>query len=321
MLAVTGLLLVTANVAVHRLAAKVPARMLLHELALAPHADVIALGDSTMAAGFDGAAMARSWALTDATNITVVNAALGATDPVPQLLLFRTTLERQSQAQILIYGFFDFTLTNPVPDWRSLMGNKAMVFYTQPEVAAQFLGHSVMDRFAFQVAGMVPMFVERGNIWAYVESLRRNFGGMGLPAVAVSRFGRAGDFNELLFQNGEAFRQRAAGLVAEGARLAPPVEALFRLARQHDLQVYVVAMPLPGAHRAYYRTAEWLDYLDLLRSQLETLGCRLLVANDWVRDDAKFTDALHLTPEGATEFSGRLGRELAATKKLKDTVP
>jgi len=307
---VTGLILIAANVAVNRLAAHVPARVLLHKLAAAPSADVIALGNSTMAAGFDEAAFARAWMAANGEKITALNGALGATESVPHLLLARAALRPQPHSRIVVYGFFDFMLTDPAPDWRTLMGNNSMVFYTEPGLAARYLAPNLTGRMAFRAAGTVPLFVERGNIWAYVERLRRNLGGLGLPAAAVNQFGQTADFDQLLTQDVGKFGRRAEELVAQNAPLADPVEALLGFAREQGRQVYVVAMPLPGAHRAYYRLPAWAAYLSHLRGRLDALGCKLLVANEWIADDGSFVDALHLSAAGAAEFSQRLAREL-----------
>ncbi len=265
-----------------------------------------------MAAGFDAAAFTAK-AAAAGEPLTAFNAGLGATGPIQHLLITRAILRAHPEAQSIVYGFFDFMLTQPVQeDWRLLFGNNAMVFYTEPAIAARHETSSAFGRWAFQVVGGIPMFAERGAIWARVEQLRRDLGQLGLPPAAVNRFGRVEDFSPVENTTEGSRRVRTVENVASDVPLASPVVELLGQARERNVKVWVVSVPMPAAHRKHYASPEWQAYFTLLRGKLAAHGAELIDASDWVADDALFMDALHLGPEGAIRFSLRLAETIGA---------
>ena len=96
--------------------------------------------------------------------------------------------------------------------------------------------------------------------------------------------------------------------------LCPEVMRLLNAAAKDGREVVFVVMPMPAKHRnAYYRTPDWQAYLDRLATELDTLGARL-VNMDEMALDSDFSDAVHLSPSGATAFTEFLLPELVRAR-------
>jgi lysophospholipase L1-like esterase len=84
---------------------------------------------------------------------------------------------------------------------------------------------------------------------------------------------------------------------------------LISEARQRNLRIVFVLMPLPPKHvAAFYLTAAWKAYQGHIQELLKNKNVSLLDASEWFPDAQKFGDSLHLNEEGAKEFSRRLGQ-------------
>lgn len=268
-------------------------------------ARVIALGNSLIASGFDEGAFDAGAGLSPPRG--AANVGLGASAPVEQLLLLRYALSHGLHPRLVVYGFYDFQLTAQdrfaISD---LIGNRAMLYYIEPFYARRFYSLSLHDELQFRAMHSFPMFADRGAIWAKVEILRRAIAQQGMPAQRSDRFGRAADFSLLESDNADDFRRTCA--TSMNLPLALPVSELLRQAREAGLNIAIVEMPMRRAHRnLFYDTTWWAQYVAHVRALLEPYGVIYVDANEWIDDDSLFADPLHLSEQGAAQFSQRLG--------------
>jgi hypothetical protein len=273
-------------------------------------ASVVALGNSLVAAGFDEAAFDSGAGLSAPRGSA--NLGLGATTPVEHLLLLRYALSHGIRPHLVLYGFYDFQLTTPVQFTTSeLFGNHAMLYYVEPLYARRFYSLPLHDAFQFRAMHSLPMFADRGAIWAKVEILRRAIAQQGMPAELSNSMGRAADFSLLEAADTNDFRRQCeAGL---NLPLIPPVSELLRQAHDLGVTVAVVEMPMREQHRRiFYRTACWSQYTTHIRNLLAPFGAIYVDASGWIQDESLFDDPLHLSEGGAAQFSQRLGGVLAS---------
>jgi hypothetical protein len=282
----------------------VPRRVLRHAREL-PSASVMALGNSLVAAGFSEAAYDSAAGLSSPRGS--VNLGLGSSSPVEQLLILRYALAHGTRPNLVVYGFYDFQLTEPNEfSIADIIGNRAMLYYDEPLYARGFYTLSRHDAVEFRALHSVPMFADRGAIWAKVEILRRAMGRQGMPAERTNQFGRASDFSLLESVNAEDFRQRCESSV--NSPLSAAVGEILRQGSEEGRTVALVEMPMRGAHRSlFYDTAWWSAYVEHVRDLLAPYQVTFVDASHWISDDSLFADPLHLNDGGATEFSQKLG--------------
>jgi len=302
------LILLAVNVAVAVATRNsVPRRVMAH--ARQSHdAIVVTLGNSLVGAGFDESAFDRGMNLQPDRG--AANLALGASTPVEQLLLLRYALRNQIRPRLIVYGFYDFQLTAPVNlTTADLVGNRAMLYYLEPEYARGFYHLSFHDRIEFGGMRHFPMAVDRGAIWAKVERVRRTLSREGMPEEESNRFGRVADFALLEASSVAEFVAQCDAATSQD--LIPPVREIIRQGKQAGADVMVIEMPMPPEHlRAFYETSAWERYSAHVRSLVVAEGSAFLDASTWERDASMFADHLHLTEQGATRFSRRLGEHL-----------
>ena len=265
----------------------------------------LALGNSLMRSGFDPEAYEQALA---ADRVVAMNAGLGASSAVEHLEILSRALERDDSIRVAIYGFFDFQLTDPpVATVSDLFGNRAMSYYAAPAIALQFYEMTARDRIEFRLLRHVPVWVDRGVLWAGVENLRRAMGQVGMPAVATNQFGRASDF-ALLEASSPAEFEKECRLAIDGAHgLSRPIVQLIADARAHGARVVIVEMPLPPSHRQeFYALPAWQEYRKYVADRVRDCGADYVQASDWITNPSEFADPLHMTEAGATEFSRRL---------------
>ncbi len=102
-----------------------------------------------------------------------MNMAMGASTPPEHLLLLRAALQDDDRAQLLLYGFYDFQLTDAVSfKFSDMIGNHDLLYYDEPQLARRFYSMSRHDSAGFEIARHFPLLAERGAIWAKVERLR-----------------------------------------------------------------------------------------------------------------------------------------------------
>jgi len=307
-------ILLAVNRTVQRLTAHTVSRRVLEEARAARSARVIVLGNSLMRAGFLPEVF--SGAAGSASKSPAVNLALGASSPVEQLLLLRAGLHSVSRPKLLLYGFYDFQLTDPVTFANAdIIGNHDILYYQEPAFARRYFQMTRYDSATFEITRHFPMLYERGAVWAKVELLRRSLGQQGMPAESRNQFGRAGDFTLLEARNRDEFEQHCAS--ASRAAFNAPTAEIIRAAQEREIRIVFVVMPLPPKHvRTFYDTAAWHAYQRHIQQLLAVPNVAYLDASRWITDASRFGDALHLTPQGADEFSRRLGAFCSDLKNL-----
>jgi hypothetical protein len=284
---------------------------------------VVALGNSLVASGF------RESAFDSATDLNAprgaVNLGLGASTPLEQLLLLRYALAEGMRPQLVIYGFFDFQLTEP-GDFSigDMLGNRAMDYYIEPSYGRRFYSLSAHDALEFRALQAFPMFADRCAIWAKMEGLRRAMGQQGWPAQRSNQFGRAADFTLLEAKDEREFRQKCEHALSRP--LSSAVRELLRVASDAGLSIAVVEMPMRQTHcRTFCDNTGWQEYVAHVRKLLAAYPVTFIDASHWILDDAEFDDPLRLGERGAQEFSRRLGGELrtemATVPALRATSP
>lgn len=300
---VTGLFCINLGVA-FLTRNSVPRRVMRHARE-SQSASVIALGNSLVAAGFDEGAFDTGARLS--TPNGAANLGLGASTTVEQLLLLRYALSHGIRPRLVVYGFYDFQLTAPdkfaIGD---LIGNHAMLYYVEPSYARHFCSLSLHDDLQFRAMHSFPMFADRGAIWAKVEILRRAIGQQGMPVQRSNRFGRTSDFSLLESDNAADFRNKCEASMS--LPLVPAASELLSQARDARITITVVEMPMRRAHRKlFYDTPWWPQYVAHVRTLLAPYGVIYIDASQWIEDDSLFADPLHLSEQGAAQFSQRLG--------------
>lgn len=299
--------LVAANAGVWVLARNsIPRQVLRHGEQSQPATDLF-LGNSIMAAGLDEAAFDL------AKPGRPLNLAIGDTDTVQHYLIYRQQDKHRTAA--VYYGFFDTQLTETLDGgWDALVGNRAMAYYVDPEVAISlYYADSPVKAFTHRLIAKVPMLVERRTLWGNVEKSRRALGEIGMPKKVTNQFGRAEDFS-LLEAKPQEFAQQCKRMVVDRVPLARSVAAIFHLAKERGKQVYIVEMPMPKSHRKlFYNKPEWKSYRAYLVKLVREAGGVYVLASDWIGEDG-FADHLHLNKVGAKLFSSRLGQWAKQTK-------
>ena len=269
----------------------------------------LALGNSLIAAGFDAATFDLNMKPLPAL---ALNAGLGATSPVQHLAFLREALGRERSIKVVIYGFYDFQLSEP-PIVRNadLIGNYAASYYLEPDLALHYYGMNPRDRLEFEVMRRVPMMAERGTIWEKVEKLRRAMATIGMPREQSNRFGRTADFSLLEASGREAFAAACERWSEPTAGLSAPILEFIRESKAHRAKVVFVEMPMHPFHqRVFYEMPQWREYRSRLREMIAQTGSEYISASDWIEDPAEFADHLHLGPSGAKDFSSRLAVQL-----------
>ena len=276
-----------------------------------PDAAALAIGNSLVAGGFSEPVFDRAMQLPQRQGS--LNLALGYSTPVEQLLLLRYALRQRIRPRLIVYGFYDLQLSTPIRlTTHELIGNRAMLYYLEPEYGRQFYYLSLHDRIEFEMMRHSPMMVDRSAFWAKVERLRRDVGQQGMPVELVNQFGRAEDFSLLEWSSAENFAKACEAATAED--LIAPVLEIARQGSASGAKVVFVEMPMRPVHaRTFYDTPALQQYREHVRSIVQPMGVEYIDASHWIGDSALFADALHLSPEGATQFSQRLGEELRNT--------
>jgi hypothetical protein len=304
-LAVTLAVVAAINGVLALLAHRTLPRRIMRRAADSPSAEVLAIGNSLMVAGFHEGPFDTAAGVPPAH--AAANLGLGASTPVEQLLLFRYALAHGMRPRLLLYGFYDFQLTDPVTMTNAdLIGNRAILYYLEPEYGRRFYALPPHDAAEFEVMRFFPMFVERGAVWSKVEEFRRILSQQGLPAERTNQFGRASDFSLLEAASSEEFTRHCDAALAAG--LSSPVVELMRQARAAGISVVVIEMPMSPYHRrVFYSSPAWPSYVSHLRALLAPYEVSFVDASDWITDGSLFADNLHLSPAGGQEFSRELG--------------
>jgi hypothetical protein len=274
-------------------------------------ASVVALGNSLIGVGFVEDSFDQGIQADKAHG--AINLAMGGSSAIEQLLMLRYALDQGMRPRAVVFGFFDFQLTHPLEyTTADLIGNRAMLYYLEPEYARGFYHLSLHDRAEFEIMRHFEVFAERGLVWERVERFRRTLDQQGMPPVQANSMGRSIDFAMLEYPSAPAF-------VAECGRasrnpLIPSVVEIARQASAAGSKVYFVEMPMPPAHvETFYDQPAWGGYRTHLKNMLGGLGAAYIDASHWMPGESSFIDPLHLSWEGSQAFSRRLGEYLRNT--------
>jgi hypothetical protein len=298
-------ILVAFNLVVQHFARNSVPRQLLRQIDAARGITHLAVGNSLIAAGFDPSVFGASMA---PEPVVAFNAGLGASGTVEHLMILQRALRDAATVKVVIYGFFDFQLTDaPSATLTDFFGNRAVAFYLDPGQALRSYQMSPSDRFEFDLFRHVPMVVERAGIWANVERMRREMGEVGMPRADTNRFGRVADFALLEARSPADFASQCERLTEQNAGLSRPISEMIADAHVRGAQVVVVEMPMHPYHQShFYALSSWDKYRDHLRKLVEAEHATYLSAADWIEDANEFADHLHLARPGAKDFSARL---------------
>jgi hypothetical protein len=281
----------------------------------------LALGNSLVQAGFDEQSFQSTYARYG-RQIVAINGGLGSSTPVEHLMLLRHGYATHARIDCLFYGFFDFQLTSlfkSSPD--DLIGNRAMLYYLDPEQVPQYFGWSTAQRAAFRFSAMFPAIQERGVIWEKVEKIRRVMASTGMPPSLTNRFGNVKDFEQLEAKDTVAFVEQCKRETAAKQSLSKPIQDLLKLAGDNGTRVVMVEMPMSPTHRErYYARPEWRAYTEHLSGMLRARGAALVEADDWLPNEAEFLDHVHANPHGASLFSSRLAQTDLNSNQLLSRV-
>ena len=312
-------ILVAFNLLVQHFARNSVPRRLVRQIDATAGITHLALGNSLIAAGFDPSAFEASMA---PEPVVAFNAGLGASGTVEQLMILQRALRDASTVKVVIYGFFDFQLTDaPAATLTDFFGNRAMAFYLDPGLARRSYQMSLSDKLGFDLLRHVPMVVERAGIWANVERMRREMGEVGMPPADTNRFGRVADFALLEAHSSADFASKCERLTEQNAGLSQPVLEMIAAAHARGAQVVIVEMPMHPYHQSHFYTLEaWDKYRDHLRKLVEAQHATYLSAADWIPEADEFADHLHLTPAGAQDFSRRLAAKIREIDFKSDTA-
>jgi hypothetical protein len=310
---VAAAMLAGLNVAMAALSHRLPYRLKLDSIAGAHAPNLLLLGNSLLDHHLDEGALTAE-AVTHGVQITPLNAALGASEPPEQRLIFDYAVRRQPAITTLVVGFYDFQLTDPnhsrVAD---LTGNRMVGMdrrFPFAEVVEAY-GLGVTDRDELALLRAMPMAANRASAWKNVELLRRSMASIGMPAVATNSMGRVNDFAALEAGSPQVFDSKAQRFLSDPGHFNASYEAIFAEARKAKMHVVIVAMPMSPSHLGeFYARPMWGSYLQVLKQLAATQGINVIDASRWMTHESDFVDHLHMTQEAARQFSIRLGDEL-----------
>jgi hypothetical protein len=270
-----------------------PTRILAARLQKASNNDYLFLGNSLIVAGIDTVVCSKQ-------RLTCMNAGIGSTQSSEHAAIAQEAIASGVRGK-MIYGFMDLTLSeSPEPGWK---GNRSIAFHLKNVNIPESYGLTGVSRYDFILRQNVPLLTYKDSLWAKVER-----------QSATNTLGRASDYSTLVDGSSERFAARVRKAMAKTWLLCPEVMRLLNAATKDGREVVFVVMPMPAKHRnAYYRTPDWQAYLDRLATELDSLGARL-VNMDEMAVDSDFTDAVHLSPAGATAFTEFLLPELVRAR-------
>ena len=272
--------------------------------------DVLAIGNSLIAAGFNPSVIERTWRESGHPCVAV-NCGLGATGVIEHLALARLALRRHN-VKTLVYGFFDQQMSSDLIDNNSdIIGNRNILYYLEPQLTLEYARFNTLDRLSFQVYRSSALLRERSSIWAKIEKLRRELGSIGMPLEETNQFGRKTDFGLLEAADSQAFLRSCEKVIRSNDFISAPVQALLQQAREHGVKVVAVEMPMNPQHvKRFYDQPIWQEFRAKTRLAVESTGATYMNASAWIPEEGLFADHLHLSGEGAKQFSQLLAKHL-----------
>lgn len=306
-------MLVALNVAIAALSHRLPYRLKLDAISKAPSPNLLFVGNSLLDHHLDENALVGA-ATAKGSHFVSLNAALGASEPPEQRLLFQYAEQQHPEITTLVVGFYDFQLTADKHfDAGDLSGNRMVGIdhrFPVPEVV-QAYSFDARNQAELALMRAVPMAANRASAWKNVELLRRSMASIGMPTVATNSMGRVEDFSALEAGSAQIFDAQAQAFLADPRHFNASYEAIFAQARKANMRVVLVAMPMSPTHLAtYYARPLWSQYLQAFNQLAATDNIQVIDASRWFPGENDFADHLHMTMEAAHVFSLRLGSEL-----------
>jgi len=293
---------------------RLPAIRKLDEIRIARDPNLLLVGNSLLDHHLEEGAFARA-AAGRGVQFVPLNAALGATDPPEQRLLFQYAVAKHAGIRTVVVGIFDFQLTHADDSsLTDLKGNRIVGLdgrFPVPEVAAAY-GFGAKDRAELRLMRAFPMAANRASVWKFVELLRRTMAGVGMPSVATNSMGRVADFAALEASSAQVFDAEAAQFLRDPRHFNASYEAIFSQTQRAADQTIILVMPMSPSHQLeFYSRPAWGAYLRALTKLAAARGIRVIDASGWLTDQDDFVDHLHMTDVGVRRFSERLGGQLA----------
>ncbi len=152
------------------------------------------------------------------------------------------------------------------------------------------------------------LFIDRGTLWERVEKFRRTLSAEGMPPQKANSMGRSIDF--AMLEISECARVHC-GMRARKAQSPHSVGARDCVAGVSGGQPGSTSLRCQCPRctsTTFYDQPEWANgYRVHLQDMLGGLGAKYIDASHWMPDESSFADPLHLTYDGAKQFSERLG--------------
>jgi hypothetical protein len=313
---ITGaLLLVVLNLLIGAWSHKLPYSHKLETIRTAQAPNLLFVGNSLLDSHLDEAALVQT---AQPVDFRPLNAALGASEPPEQQLLFDYSAQTHPSIRTVVVGFYDFQLT--LPDHTrvgDLTGNRMVGVdrrFPVSQVVAAY-SFSSLDQLELEILRQLPMAANRANVWKNVELLRRSMESMGMPQAATNSMGRVADFAALESASIDIFEAEACTYLEHPDHFNASYESIFNRAHRAGMQVVIVLMPISPYHRTtFYALPLWRRYEEALTELAQRRGIQVIDASDWLPSPEDFSDHLHMTHQAAHVFSIRLAGPLAQTQ-------
>jgi hypothetical protein len=170
---------------------------------------------------------------------------------------------------------------------------------------ASVYNYGLIDRLQFAAIRSLPLIAYRGSAWTYVELLRRQMSGMGMPPIKE-------DFAELETENLAEFDHQAEAFTASPGHLNNPMERILKDSKARGYNVILVLMPVSPSHVSkYYNRPSWMSYVGTLKTFSRERGLTFVDGTGWFHDPEDFKDKVHLRVEPNPHLTECLAKVIA----------
>jgi hypothetical protein len=292
---------------------------------------ILLLGDSRMDAAYSPPDLHQALRRHGADSC-VGDLSIGATDISGAYLAAREYLSRGGRPKLVVIGKVADSLLDPDArlDPQQMVGNNAIhLLWSRPsDVVFEVPGFPTANidafdaGFRFLVDRATAMGRYQSLFWVRVQRAQDRL--VGAPPLTLNRFGRVADMGQLEGDlRTRAISHMEHSIGAPGGR-GPGrwFTRLVALLRDARIPFVLVELPMRSAYRhAVTASPQATAYQRWLAQQIGPLGGTLLDLGEpsWI-DESRFSDALHLNPEGAQRLSSDLGDRLASLLALRAPI-
>jgi hypothetical protein len=278
-------------------------RQKINAIRQAPDANVLLVGNSTFDWHVDSTAFEHTARLAG-ENMIPVNAALMATQPEDQYLLFRQGMKNPGIRAVVI-GFYDFQLTNhSSPAVADLTGFRAVAFDSRIDPRDADLTYSFppAERLKFRIFRLFPLLAYR-ELALPVQQLRDAIRGPSPPqddsfAIILKYFSLGGYPRDL----------------------NPPMDRIVHESAVRKARVVFVLVPMSPKHRAdRYSLPGWRTYVDGMKRWMAAHQCGFIDASEWLPLESDFDDDIHFKRAKAGVFSVLLANALVRDRGMNSS--